>query len=235
MAERRSQVLANGSVVHAVFSDRGDGDLSRSVSDPAELEARRRQLAPVPWTWLTQVHGADVVEVHGPGDRAGERADACVTRCEGATLSVQVADCAPVLLFGPAGDATVVAAAHAGWRGLLLGVIPATVGSMKDLGATEISWWLGPCISAEAYEFSEADLDHISSHLGPGIRALTAAGAPALDLVAAVDASMAASGVAARRIGPRPACTATGGSHWSHRAREDAQRQIGAIWWEHAR
>jgi hypothetical protein len=243
-----------GARVHVVVSDVADGDLAVPAAaatatspataatspgtpagqSPAEehLERRRAALAPLRWTWLRQVHGARVVTVARPGEHAGEEADASVTAAAGAVLAVQVADCAPVLLWGEAPSGVVVAAAHAGWRGLLAGVLPATVGAMSALGATGLHWTLGPCISPAAYEFGEGDLDAVAASLGPSVRARTAQGAPALDVRAAVAASLAAAGVTAPAEGPPPACTATSGRHFSHRARGDTARQAAVIWWE---
>jgi YfiH family protein len=227
-------------VVHAVFSDRSDGDLTPVTGgqeDPGgvrrlELERRRAALAPVPWIWLRQVHGSDVVVATAVGQGAGTAADSCVTACPDVTVSVQVADCAPVLLFAPSPDGVVVAAAHAGWKGLLAGVLEATVRSMGALGAGDVCWWLGPCISPAAYEFSEADLDMLSARFGDRVRSRTDEGHPALDMTAAVRAAMCRAGVESDPLGPRPVCTAASARHWSHRAAGDRERQVGAIWWE---
>lgn len=233
MPQRLGWRLAGGVEVRARFTDRADGDLAVGV-DPEVLEARRAAVAPTPWTWLEQVHGAEVVVVQHPGDCAGERADAAVTDVAGAVLAVQVADCAPVLLFSPGPRGAVVGAAHAGWRGLLAGVLPATVEAMRRLGATDIAWALGPCVSPAAYEFSGPELDRVARRLGESVRGATAGGAPALDVAAAVRSSLAAAGVVAPPQGPPPPCTATGSRHWSHRAAEDAARQAGVIWWQAA-
>ena len=80
--------------------------------------------------------------------------------------------------------------AHAGWRGLMAGVIPRTVDRMRALGAGEITAALGPCIHAECYEFSPDDLDTVAARLGDGVRSLTRGGAPALDVPAAVRAAL---------------------------------------------
>jgi YfiH family protein len=232
VAERLSHELGSLGVVHAVFSDRTDGDMSPRGVDPATLRRRRAALAPLPWTWLDQVHGARVCLVGAPGQCAGESADASVTACAGATLSVQVADCAPVLLFSPAGPGVVVAATHAGWRGLEAGVLEETVRAMGRLGGTEVSWWVGPCISAAEYEFSATDLDRLSARLGEGVRSTTKTGTPALDMAAALDAAMDLAGVHNGRISGPSTCTATSDEHWSHRRAEDPERQVGAIWWE---
>jgi YfiH family protein len=223
--------LARGVEVRASFTDRTDGDLAIGV-DPDVLEARRAAVAPTPWTWLEQVHGAEVVVVRHPGDRAGERADAAVTDVAGAALAVQVADCAPVLLFSPGPRGAVVGAAHAGWRGLVAGVLPATVEAMRRLGATDIGWALGPCVSPAAYEFSGPDLDRLARRLGDAVRGVTSGGAPALDVAAAVRSSLAEAGVDSPPHGPPPPCTATSARHWSHRAAADSARQAGVIWWQ---
>src|SRR4051794_17563047 len=85
--------------VHTVFTSADDGDL-RIDAPPDALDRRRRAIAPAPWTWLHQVHGAEVVVVHTPGDHAGAEADAAVTAATGAVLAVQTADCASILLVG---------------------------------------------------------------------------------------------------------------------------------------
>lgn len=212
------------------FTDRSHGDLAVHL-DPRELEPRRRGLAPTPWTWLEQVHGADVVVVERPGDRAGARADAAVTATPGATLAVHTADCAGVLLIGSGGPDTVIGAAHAGWRGLELGVLQSTVAAMRSLGAREVSWRLGPCISAAAYEFGDDDLARLARRLGPSVVATTAWGAPALDLRAGVAAALAE--VDATPSDPEPTqvrCTATDPGCYSWRARAERGRQAALTW-----
>src|SRR5947209_17415238 len=97
------------------------GEVSRDV------ERRRRAVVDEPWTWLRQVHGAEVVRVNRAGENAGRSADAAVTDSPRCAIAVLAADCPPVVL---AGDG-VVAVAHAGWRGLLAGVLPATVLAMR--------------------------------------------------------------------------------------------------------
>lgn len=114
---------------------------------------------------LYQVHSADALVVRAP--HAGERpkADAMVTNRPGIVLGVLAADCGPVLFAD--GEAGVVGAAHAGWKGALTGILEATVEAMESIGARRdrITAVLGPSISAAAYEvgpefvarFAEAD------------------------------------------------------------------------------
>lgn len=96
--------------------------------------------------WLRQVHGATVVESRADGRI--HNADACWTRHTGVACAVLTADCLPVLFA--ARDGSVVAAAHAGWRGLVRGVLPATI---RALNATApLMAYLGPAICARHFE-----------------------------------------------------------------------------------
>lgn len=217
-------VLADGRCAHVVTTDRVDGDLAVG-SPPASLESRRRRIAPGPWSWLHQVHGAAVVTVHRPGEHAGAAADAAVTACTGAVLAVHTADCAPVALIAPAGAIGVV---HAGWRGLLAGVIPAAVSALGELGARPTIAVVGPCIHPGCYEFSSADLDTVTAAVGAAARGSTARGRPALDLPAAVLAQLAEAGIHDVRADPR--CTACDPGLYSHRARGEPQRQALVAW-----
>lgn len=113
-----------------------------------------------------QAHTAHavVVERSWPPDQA-PTADALVTRTPGIVLGVLAADCAPVLIAD--GDAGVVGAVHAGWRGALAGVVEAAIDAMKGLGAapSRMKAAIGPCIRQPSYEvgpdmaraFAEAD------------------------------------------------------------------------------
>lgn len=108
-----------------------------------------------------QTHSADVATVDGPPD-GPIRADALVTATEGLALSVLTADCQPVLFVDP--EAQVVAAAHAGWRGTIAGVLEATVAAMQDLGAQPqaIRAVIGPTISQRAYEVGPELFDEVT-------------------------------------------------------------------------
>lgn len=228
VAERAQFPVGDAAVVHAAFTDRSDGDMARGVETPL-LDSRRWSIAPHPWTWLEQTHGNGVVFVGEPGGAAGVVADAAVTLCPGAVLSVQVADCAPVLMFSAVRDAVVLGAAHAGWRGLLGGVLDSTVDAMSRLGAERIDWLLGPCISAASYEFSASDLAALTDAFGPAVGADTADGAPALDLRGSVRSAMTRAGCG-DPLYESSTCT-TSATHWSHRRSGDTERQVGAIWW----
>lgn len=131
-------------------------NLGRAVGDDAVAVAANRErfagaigAAPV---WLRQVHGANVL--HLVDAREGdEPADAAWTDRPGVACTVLVADCLPVLMCSR--DGRVVAAAHAGWRGLAGGVLEATLAALQDgagVAPGEVLAWLGPCIGARAFE-----------------------------------------------------------------------------------
>lgn len=121
-----------------------------SGDDPAAVKANRRRLAamtPTAPCWLDQVHGRSVI---GLSDwHAGVRADAAWTGRPGTVAAILTADCLPVLLADRAG--TVVAAVHAGWRGLAAGVLGATVAALP-VPADELAAWIGPGIGPAAYQ-----------------------------------------------------------------------------------
>ncbi len=98
-----------------------------------------------------QVHSAEAVVIDGPSD-GSVKADAMVTAQSGVGLGILTADCQPVL-FADA-KAGVIAAAHAGWKGALHGVLDATVSKMEQLGAArrDICAVIGPAISQKNYE-----------------------------------------------------------------------------------
>ena len=153
--------------VRAAFTLRGGGvsaapfdslNLGAHVGDDAAAvaENRRRVRAllelPAEPEWLEQVHGTHVADLDAPGGDARAPADAVLTRTRGRVCVVQVADCMPVLFA--ARDASAVAVAHAGWRGLAAGVLEATVAKLGVVGA-DLSAWLGPAISAQHFEVGE--------------------------------------------------------------------------------
>lgn len=100
--------------------------------------------------WLNQVHGADVVVA----DRydAPPDADACVGRQTGDICVVKTADCLPVLICTE--DGREVAAAHAGWRGLVAGIIEATIAAMAH-APRDLLVWMGPAISQSSFEVGD--------------------------------------------------------------------------------
>jgi len=109
---------------------------------------------------LKQVHGTTVIDFGAPWP-PGEApaADAIITQNPAYAVSVITADCAPVLFSNDSG--TLVAAAHAGWRGALAGILEATVAAMRAKGAQNIQAAIGPCIHQPSYEVSSTLRDPI--------------------------------------------------------------------------
>jgi YfiH family protein len=146
-------------------------NLAAHVGDRAEAVAANRLLLreavhlPAEPLWLEQVHGVDVAchEEAAPGVRA----DAAVAFGPGRVCAVMTADCLPVVLADRAG--TRVAVAHAGWRGLLGGILEATVARLGG-GAGHLHAWLGPAIGPEAFEVGAEVRDAYAARL-PGSEA----------------------------------------------------------------
>ena len=203
-----------------MLSGVSDGDVGPRSPLPVDvLEARRQSIAPGRWRWLSQSHGGGVVLLGPEEPCSGREGDALVTTMPGAPVAVFAADCALVGLASPQG---VVGAAHVGWRGLLAGVLEATVTTMRSKRATEIVAVLGACIGPECYEFSESDLELLEARYGPSVRSKTTEGRPALDLRAGVLRALEALSVPISSDEAR--CTACDPSWFSWRARKDTGR-----------
>lgn len=148
-ASVRACVTTRGSGGQAPY---GGFNLALHVGDePSRVMRNRADLVAavgVAPLWLDQVHGVAVADaaVHYPKPPV---ADAAVSRVPGRACAVMTADCLPLLFCDRAG--TVVAAAHAGWRGLVAGVIEQTVARMA-VSPCEILVWLGPAIGPAAFE-----------------------------------------------------------------------------------
>lgn len=129
---------------------------ARTGDDAAAVAANRDRLIaaaglPAAPRWLAQVHGTRVVAARDVAPDATE-SDASWSERPGEVCAVLVADCLPVLLCDR--DATCVAAAHAGWRGLAGGVLEATVAALPAAPGA-LRAWLGPAIGPAAFEVGE--------------------------------------------------------------------------------
>lgn len=135
------------------------GDQPQVVQKNRSLLEQQLQLPSSPH-WLEQVHGCNVVEA-GLDDCL--IADASISRQPGKVVAIMTADCLPLLLCDKQGSC--VAAVHAGWRGLLEGVIEAALDKMA-CPSTEILAWLGPAIGAKAFEVGD-EVFHTFSQRDP--------------------------------------------------------------------
>jgi YfiH family protein len=150
--------------IHAAVSLRTGGvsqgayaslNLAAHVQDePAAVAQNRRliqdylQLPSAP-VWLQQVHGVKVIKADNISTLV-PIADASYTDQPGVVCAVLTADCLPVLFCGDQGR--VIAAAHAGWRGLQAGILTET---LKQMGCQAVLAWLGPAIGPQHFEVGD--------------------------------------------------------------------------------
>lgn len=160
---RAAATLRTGGVSEGTFAS---FNLGAHVGDDANAVAENRRLLkaalqlPTEPAWLNQVHGTAVIDAT---EAATPRpaADASVTFGPGAVCVVLTADCLPVLFCDRAG--TRVAAAHAGWRGLVGGVLAETINAL-GVPPTELLAWLGPAIEQDAFEVGPEVLEQFVAH-----------------------------------------------------------------------
>jgi hypothetical protein len=176
--------------------------------------------------WLTQVHGRRVLDLDA--EDAPGPADGAVTGRVGVVCAVLTADCLPVLIASA--DGRRVGVAHAGWRGLAAGVLPAAVEALGG-DPSRVVAWLGPAISAAAYEVGdEVRAAFTSPH--PQAAACfrrNARGRWQADLYGLARLSLARAGVA--QIGGGDFCTFGDSERFfSHRREAPCGRMATLIW-----
>lgn len=201
--------------------------------DPAAVTANRNRLAegigvPVDRiVWMEQVHGRTVGVVDGPQAGPLPVTDALVTATPGLALAVVVADCVPILLGDPV--AGVLGAVHAGRVGARIGILPAAVRAMVELGAEpeRIDALLGPSVCGECYEVPADMQADVEKHL-PGSACRTRGNTPGLDLRAGLWQQLAALGVG--RVGVDPRCTCEDRTLYSYR-RDGNTGRLAALTW----
>lgn len=239
MAEYELPAWPAPSRVRAVQTRRGGGvslppwdslNLGTHVGDDAcRVGANRallRRLLPGEPRWLQQVHGTTVVEAASAAVDCA--ADAAWTRQPGVVCAVMTADCLPVLFCDRAG--TVVAAAHAGWRGLQAGVLEATLAALA-VPAAEVLCWFGPAIGPTAFEVG----DEVRAALvgdDAGAAACFVAGAPGkwlADLPGLARRRLRAAGV--RWIGGSGRCTVGAPQHYFSYRRDGVTGRMATLIW----
>jgi len=230
--------LARAGLVHG-FSCRDMGP----TGPPREVEKEVARdlasclgVADLPRTPLQQRHTARVhlAPQSGWGDAGPPVGDALVAAGPGVVLELRTADCLPVLAVEPARG--LFAAAHAGWRGTLDGVVPATLEALRsDLGADLAATWVavGPAIRACCYEVGpevEGAFRDRFAQAGDWMRT-SASGRPHLDLVLAVRSQAIASGVPATRFLDSGWCTRCRNDRFfSYRRDGTEDRQVTVAW-----
>lgn len=141
-------------------------DVRSSVEQNETLVAAALGVAAADIRWVYQVHGvavhhAESLPPNVPLGSTVTSGDALVSHTPGLVCGVKVADCMPVLFA--ARDGSVVAAAHAGWRGLSSGVLERTVMECR-VAPEQLAVWLGPCIGPQSFEVGEDVRDAFIAH-----------------------------------------------------------------------
>lgn len=190
----------------AMFTEGGDGDLR---GDP---EARRRVSAGVgisdQWAVVDQVHGAEVVEVDGPGNHGP--ADGLYTSRAGLPLAVFTADCVGVVLMAD----EAIGVAHAGWRGAADGVVVALRRHFESSGERIRRAVIGPHIRSCCFEVGDEVAERFAGHVRS-----TSWGTTSVDLAGVIADQL--SGIEVQDIG---ACTRHDPGWFSHRRDSDPRR-----------
>lgn len=138
--------------ISALTTSRDVGNLAMHVGDNAIHVQENRDalvkklLLPREPAWLEQTHTNHCVVIEDDPSRS---ADAAITRSTAHPLAIMTADCLPILLCDRAG--TEIAAIHAGWRGLLNGIVENTINKMQTTPDTLLAW-IGPAICNQCYE-----------------------------------------------------------------------------------
>jgi YfiH family protein len=161
--------------------------------------------------WVHQVHGADVVIVRrGHEFTSGARADALVSDDPERILTIRVADCVPLLVASQDGRA--VAAIHAGWRGVVAGVVPNALREFRRLSSDQpVLAAIGPCISQDSFEVGPEVLDQFIQLFGADDAPVQRNGDPNgkahVDLRRAVQIQLIRAGLSAQQIDSCDRCT----------------------------
>ena len=231
----------------AVFTTRAGGvsrgpyeglNLGASTGDrPADVRENRRRVCErlaldgERVTMNHQVHGADLRRVDAPtrpgrflgGLRAWPQADGLATERPGLALVVLGADCLSVLLWRR--DRPAVAAAHAGWRGLVAGVVERAAAALGDPARTAaaVGPGVGPCCYPTGAEVRAA----FAARFGEEV-----VHAPAVDLAAAARRALVAAGVPQSQVSVVPGCTSCEAERFFSHRRDGAAsgRQAGLVW-----
>lgn len=246
--------------VHAVCTTRAGGmsvapfdslNLGDHVGDrPLDVAANRailQQAIHARPVFLSQVHGTHVESISGD-TRHGMPADGCITDQPRVVCTIMVADCLPVLLTN--GKGSLVAAAHAGWRGLAgeggRGVLEAVIERFsaqapvnKAQVATKIIAWLGPCIGPQSFEVGDEVRDAFVAHDPAALAMFTpkagdsSSGKWLADLQGLARMRLAAQGVTQiyGNDGTQPWCTVNNPSRFfSYRRDRVSGRMAACIW-----
>lgn len=224
---RALQTTRLGGVSVAPYHSLNLGD--HVQDEPQAVALNRQRLAPLlpsEPVWLQQVHG--VVVANADSANCLPQADASIAHHRGTVCVVMTADCLPVLLCDDAG--TVVAAAHAGWKGLAAGVLEATVSAM-GVNPRKLMAWFGPAISQRAFEVGAEVRDAFLAHHPQATEAFLpgANGKWLADIYLLAHQRLHALGIA--RVYGGECCTYSDAARFFSYRREGATGRMGTFIW----
>ena len=199
-------------ILGVAFGTRADGD-ARSNAAVRNRIADELGVSPE-WATVTQVHGDHVAIVETPGHH-GE-ADALLTARTDIPLVVATADCLPVAVAGR----RTIGLAHAGWRGVAAGVVPALVEAMRTLGDEPLAAEIGPFIGPCCYEVGPEVVEAVGGFIGETRWRTTS-----VDLGAAVSAQLTGLPVTVAGV-----CTYEDHRYASYRRDRTTDRQVTVAW-----
>lgn len=215
------------------LGDYSSFNLGDHVGDAPQNVTRNRKLlqetlAYQEAAWLKQVHGTRVVKADA---KQVLEADGCWTNEQGLACVVMTADCLPVLFCDKKGQ--FVAAAHAGWRGLLNGILEATIEALPVVSG-EIMAWLGPAIGPQSFEVGSEVMEAFvtrDSKAKQGFQASVKQGHYLVDLYMLAKQRLVDNGVTAIYGGGF--CTLTDEQRfYSYRRQPNTGRMASLIWLE---
>lgn len=220
--------------VHVAFTSTAEGNLAFHVPDDRDAVLLRRRdlerglgLGESRFSYMNQVHSATVVELTGDeSEGQGPTCDALVSATAAVPLAVMVADCVPVVFVGATPRGGISAVAHAGRRGLLDGILTATVERLRSGGAASIEAWIGPAICGSCYEVPESMAKEAAIQR-PGIQSTTHHGTTGLDLPGAAATELSELGVVVNQSG---ICTLEDENYFSYRRDSQTGRLAGLVW-----
>ena len=233
--------LTSGHIAWVAMSEVADGDMSignyqareKSIQQASHSLERLHPGLEVPpvnnWSYLTQVHGVQILEVTGDDMVRGDDGDALVTTLEKSVLTVQVADCVPISLISEGGA---IAIAHAGWRGLLKGVLEETSNNLSATKPGKQTAVIGPHIGPCCYEFGREELDQFIQKFGLSAEASTKINSNSLNLSAVAERICEQKGIEIIRKDLSCTSCLAGTKYWSFRFNSTELRQCLFAWIE---
>jgi YfiH family protein len=180
--------------------------------------------------WVHQVHGPEVHAVRaGQPFESGVKGDAMTSDDPDRAIAVRVADCVPILVASD--DGSLVAAIHAGWRGVIANIVGATINQLRERGGSSLVAAIGPCIGFEAFEVGTevlAEFERVFGEHAPTRHSEDGKGR--VDLRAAVRMQLLTAGLSDEQIDTTDRCTSRDAlEFFSHRRDRGVTGRMSAL------